>query len=175
MSLERRESFVVFYVIAFVVVAIAAGAVYVFWSGKQKRLDEETKVRAALVDQGPLVATALTARGPDYRKVALLGEARPYKTATLYAKVSGYLARIAVNSSQRSIPRSSMLNIVALPPRWRIAASWRSALEIWPRKASSRSRHSTTRIPTCARRKTSLRKSAPCRTTASWSLPSPGS
>jgi RND family efflux transporter MFP subunit len=101
MSLERRESFVVFYVIAFVVVAIAAGAVYVFWSGKQKRLEEETKARAALVDQGPLVATALTARGPDYRKVALLGEARPYKTATLYAKVSGYLARIAVDAGDR--------------------------------------------------------------------------
>ena len=98
MSLERRDSFVVFYVIAFVVVAVAAGAVYVFWSGKQKRLDEETKARAALVDQGPLVATALSARGPEYRKVSLLGEARPYKTATLYAKVSGYLARIAVDA-----------------------------------------------------------------------------
>lgn len=101
MSLERRESFVVFYVIAFVVVAIAAGAVYVFWSSKQKRLEEETKARAALVDQGPLVATALSARGPDFRKVALLGEARPYKTATLYAKVSGYLARIAVDAGDR--------------------------------------------------------------------------
>jgi len=101
MSLERRESFAVFYVIAFLVVALAAGAVYAFWNGKQKRLDEESKARAALVDQGPLMATALTARGPDFRKVTLLGEARPYKTATLYAKVSGYLARIAVDAGDR--------------------------------------------------------------------------
>ena len=95
---QRRESFWVFYVIAFVFVAIAAGAVYWFWNGKQKHLEEEGKARAAMVDQGPLLATAISVRGPDYRKVALLGEARPYKTATLYSKVSGYLARIAVDA-----------------------------------------------------------------------------
>ena len=65
MSLQRRESFFIFYVIAFVFVAIAASAVYVFASGKQKRLDEESKARAALVDQGPLMATAISVRGPD--------------------------------------------------------------------------------------------------------------
>jgi membrane fusion protein, multidrug efflux system len=101
MALERRDSFVVFYVIAFVFVAIAAGAVYIFWKGKQQHLEEEGKARAAMVDQGPLLATAVSVRGPDFRKVSLLGEARPYKTATLYAKVSGYLARIAVDAGDR--------------------------------------------------------------------------
>ena len=101
MAFERRDSFFVFYVIAFVFVAIAAGAVYLFWSGKTKRLEEEGKARAAIVDQGPLTATAISVRGPDFRKVSLLGEARPYKTATLYAKVSGYLARIAVDAGDR--------------------------------------------------------------------------
>ena len=65
MALQRRESFFMFYVIAFVFVAIAAVAVYFFWSGKQKRLEEETKARAALVDKGPLIATAVSVRGPD--------------------------------------------------------------------------------------------------------------
>ena len=98
MAQQRRESFFVFYVIAFVFVAIAGGAVYWFWNGKQKHLEEEGKARAAMVDQGPLLATAVSVRGPDFRKVSLLGEARPYKTATLYSKVSGYLARIAVDA-----------------------------------------------------------------------------
>jgi RND family efflux transporter MFP subunit len=101
MASERRESFFVFYVIAFVFVAVAAGGVYWFYTGKQKRLEEEAKARAAQVDQGPLLATAISVRGPDYRKVSLLGEARPYKTATLYAKVSGYLSRIAVDAGDR--------------------------------------------------------------------------
>jgi RND family efflux transporter MFP subunit len=82
-------------------VAIAAAAVYFFYSGKQKQLEEEGKARAAMVDQGPLLATAMSVRGPDFRKVTLLGEARPYKTATLYAKVSGYLSRIAVDAGDR--------------------------------------------------------------------------
>jgi len=101
MALQRRDSFVVFYVVAFVFVAIAEAAVYFFYSGKQKQLEEEGKARAAMVDQGPLLATAVSVRGPDFRKVTLLGEARPYKTATLYAKVSGYLSRIAVDAGDR--------------------------------------------------------------------------
>ena len=101
MAAQRRDSFVVFYIIAFVVVAIAAIAVYIFWSGKQKNLEAESKERAAQVEKGPLLATALSTRGPDVRRIALLGEAHPYKTATLYAKVSGYLARIAVDAGDR--------------------------------------------------------------------------
>src|SRR5689334_582336 len=113
MALQRRDSFVVFYVVAFVFVAIAAGAVYFFYSGKQKQLEEEGKARAAMVDQGPLLATAVSVRGPDYRKVSLLGEARPYKTATLYSKVSGYLARIAVDAGDRVKPGQFIAEITS--------------------------------------------------------------
>src|ERR1043165_9782329 len=113
MSLQHRDSFFIFYVIAFVVVALAAGAVDAFWNGKQKRLDEEGKARAALVDQGPLLATAITAKGPEYRKVSLLGEARPYKTATLYAKVSGYLSRIAADAGDRVKPGQFIAEITS--------------------------------------------------------------
>ncbi|MEO8628035.1 MAG: efflux RND transporter periplasmic adaptor subunit [Betaproteobacteria bacterium] len=98
MAAQRRDSFVIFYIVAFVVVAIAAVAVYLFWSGKQKHLEAESKARAAQVEKGPVLATAISTRGPDVRRIALLGEAHPYKTATLYAKVSGYLARIAVDA-----------------------------------------------------------------------------
>ena len=98
MALGRRDSFLVVYIVAFIAVAVAAGAVYHFWSGKQKRLSEETKARAAVVDKGPVVATAVSMHGADVRRVTLIGEALPYKTATLYAKVGGYLTRIAVDA-----------------------------------------------------------------------------
>src|SRR5262245_32842844 len=98
MSVQRRESFFIFYIVAFVVVAVAAFSVYTFWSAKQKRLDQESKERAAAVDKGPLMANAIVKYGPEVRQISLLGEARPYKTATLYAKVSGYLGRIAVDA-----------------------------------------------------------------------------
>lgn len=98
MAVQRRESFVLVYIVAFVVVALAAGALYLLWSAKQQRLEGEAKDRAALVEKGPLVATAVSAHGPEVRRVTLVGEALPYKTATLYAKVSGYLTRIAVDA-----------------------------------------------------------------------------
>jgi RND family efflux transporter MFP subunit len=98
---ERRNSFLIFYVFLFVGVAVAAGAVYWFYKGKEERLAEEAKARSAQVDKGPLVATAVTTRGPDFRRVNLIGEALPYKSATLYGKVSGYLTRIAVDTGDR--------------------------------------------------------------------------
>ncbi len=101
MGAERRDSFFVFYIVVFVAVVVAAGAVYWFYRGKEERLAEESKARTAQVDKGPLVATAVTARGPDFRKVNLVGEALPYQSATLYAKVSGYLTKIAVDAGDR--------------------------------------------------------------------------
>ena len=98
MRIERRDSFFVFYVVLFVAVAITAGAVYWFYKTKESRLAQEAAARSAQVEKGPLVATAVTARGPEYRKVSLIGEALPYKSATLYGKVSGYVSRIAVDA-----------------------------------------------------------------------------
>ena len=94
---RRQGSFFAFYLFGAVVVAVAAGAVYYFWHGKQTLLAEELKTRGAVVEAGSLVAVAISKRGPEVRKLSLLGEARPYKSATLYAKVSGYLAKIAIN------------------------------------------------------------------------------
>jgi RND family efflux transporter MFP subunit len=98
MQAERRNSFFVFYVFLFVAVAIAAAAVYWFSKSKASHLAEESAARSAQAEKGPLVATAVTARGPEHRKVSLIGEALPYKTATLYGKVSGYVTRIAVDT-----------------------------------------------------------------------------
>jgi membrane fusion protein (multidrug efflux system) len=44
---------------------------------------------------------AVSKKGPAVRKLTLLGEALPYKTATLYAKISGYLTKIAVDKGDR--------------------------------------------------------------------------
>ena len=101
MRAERRDSFFVFYIFLFVAVLAAAGAVYWFYQAKQERLAQEAKARDQQVENGPLVATAVTARGPDFRKVSLVGEALPYKQATLYGKVSGYVTRIAVDAGDR--------------------------------------------------------------------------
>ena len=44
MAIHRRDSFVIFYIIAFVIVAIAAGAVWYYWSSKQTHLAQDAKM-----------------------------------------------------------------------------------------------------------------------------------
>jgi RND family efflux transporter MFP subunit len=48
-------------------------------------------------DAGPLMRVAKVETAPVTRELALTGEAIPYTTATLYAKVAGYLSRIYVD------------------------------------------------------------------------------
>ncbi|HWH49682.1 MAG TPA: efflux RND transporter periplasmic adaptor subunit [Burkholderiales bacterium] len=101
MAIQRRESFVLFYIIAFVTVALAAGAVWYYWSAKQSHLVQDAKARAAELDAGPTVVVATSAKGPTSRRITLVGEAAPHKSTTLYSKVGGYLTRIAVDTGDR--------------------------------------------------------------------------
>lgn len=94
---RRRESFVVFYIIAFVLVAVASAAVWWFWQDKQGHLADEARKRAAQLDAGPTVVMGQSVRGPAARKINLTGELRPWKATTLYSKVGGYLSKITVD------------------------------------------------------------------------------
>lgn len=101
MAAQRRDSFFVFYIIAFVAVAVAAGAVWYYWSSKQSHLAQDAKTRAGELDAGPTVVAASSARGPGVRRITLVGEAAPYKSTTLYSKVGGYLTSITVDTGDR--------------------------------------------------------------------------
>lgn len=101
-AMQRRpDSFVVFYIVAFVLVAVASVAVWWFWQDKQNRLAQEAKSRTAQLDAGPTVLTAQSVRGSASRKINLTGELRPYKATTLYSKVGGYLSKITVDVGDR--------------------------------------------------------------------------
>lgn len=101
MAIQRRGSFLLFYIVAFVAVAVAAGAVWYYWSSKQAHLAQDAKARASELDAGPTVVVATSARGPNVRRITLVGEATPYKSTTLYSKVGGYLTRIDVDTGDR--------------------------------------------------------------------------
>lgn len=47
--------------------------------------------------RGPRVVVAAVAQGPSIRTIQLLGDARAYSTATMFAKVSGYLKSVSVD------------------------------------------------------------------------------
>jgi RND family efflux transporter MFP subunit len=47
--------------------------------------------------QGPRVVVAQVTKGPESRTITLLGDAKPFTTATLFAKVSGYVKAVSVD------------------------------------------------------------------------------
>jgi RND family efflux transporter MFP subunit len=98
MNTQRRESFFIVYLVAIIAVVLAAAAVWYYWDSKQRQLNSDAQTRHAQLEAGPSVQTAVSTRGPSTRRVTLVGEALPNRSATLYSKVSGYLAKIAVDT-----------------------------------------------------------------------------
>ncbi len=121
---QRRESFLVFYIVAFVLVAVASTTVWWFWQDKQQHLMVEAKARAAQLDAGPTVVIGQSARGSAARRISLTGELRPYRTTTLYSKVGGYLTRIMVDVGDR-VRTGQLIAEVQAPE---VEAEYRSAV-----------------------------------------------
>lgn len=101
MSGEGKRSFVVFYVIGIVLVALAGGAYWHYWRGAESRRAEEARERAAQLAEGTAVAVATAQRGAATRRLTLVGEALPLQVTTVYSKVSGYLSGIRVDVGDR--------------------------------------------------------------------------
>jgi membrane fusion protein, multidrug efflux system len=71
---------------------------------RRDKADALTNSRQTLAEgvaQGPVVQVVTVTQGPKERMIPLLGDSRPYQTATLYAKVSGYVTSIPVDRGDR--------------------------------------------------------------------------
>ena len=95
--MQDKRSFGVFYVIGIVLIVLATGAWWYFLKGRENREAGEARAKAAQLAAGPNVVVAKSQRGPNFRRLTLVGEALPAKTTTLYSKVGGYLTRINVD------------------------------------------------------------------------------
>jgi membrane fusion protein, multidrug efflux system len=93
----RKKSGSRFHLIGVAVVAVAAAAVFMLWRQQGTGLEEARAARVSAQEAGPRVQVIAVAQGPSERTFSLLADVRPYATATLYAKVSGYLRAIKVD------------------------------------------------------------------------------
>jgi RND family efflux transporter MFP subunit len=82
---------------AVILLAVAAGLVRKLVGEKRFRLARESEVRASRLKSGPRVRVAVVKRAPAGRALNLLGEAHPYFSTTVYAKVAGYLREVRVD------------------------------------------------------------------------------
>ena len=72
---------------------------------------EEARDRTESQQRGPRVRVARVALSPADRELVLQGEARPFLSVTLYAKVSGYLTNLRVDKGDRVKARQVIATI----------------------------------------------------------------
>ncbi len=95
MSVEKRTKWV--YVVGIIGVIAALGGVVLIATSRNAEAEREGRARSEELAKGPRVRVAKAQMSPPVRKLELQGEARPYLTATLYAKVSGYIKQMRVD------------------------------------------------------------------------------
>jgi membrane fusion protein, multidrug efflux system len=79
------------------IVAVAGIGVFQLWRSQGSDLDQARSARAQTVALGPRVQVIAVSQGPKERAITLLADVRPFATATLYGKVSGYLKSVHVD------------------------------------------------------------------------------
>ncbi|HVH10629.1 MAG TPA: efflux RND transporter periplasmic adaptor subunit [Gemmatimonadales bacterium] len=98
-------------VAAMVVSVVAVGALVARKAGLVRA---EGRARAAAVAAGPRVRVARVVAAAGSQRLTLLGEARPYASVTLYAKVSGYLRQIPVDKGD-AVAAGQVLAVIESP------------------------------------------------------------
>jgi RND family efflux transporter MFP subunit len=113
MTLERPESptFKFGGILTVAVAVLGLGAI--LWA-KQSGLKQETHQRKAELDAGPRVRVAKVGLQSAERALVLQGEALPYASTTLYAKVSGFLRSIPVDKGS-VVTKGQVVAVVESP------------------------------------------------------------
>ena len=109
--IEKRTKWV--YVVGIVGIIAALAGVVLIATSRKAEADREEKDRTGEIAKGPRVRTARAQMSPPVRKLELQGEARPFASATLYAKVSGYLKEMRVDKGDHVKPNQIVAVIQA--------------------------------------------------------------
>jgi membrane fusion protein, multidrug efflux system len=109
-----RKSGKLFYLGGVLTVLVVVGMLSLLLWKHKTHVEVEREARKQAVEEGPLVRVATAAKAPESKQVELIGEARPYTTTTLYAKVSGYLREINVDKGD-AVRVGEILAIISSP------------------------------------------------------------
>ncbi|PYX47098.1 MAG: hypothetical protein DMG79_14780 [Acidobacteria bacterium] len=96
-SQGRRRGSHWLYLAGGITVLIAGILAFLLFTRQRSQVEAATEHLTAEGQKGPTVEVAIAKRVAGSNTVRLIGEARPYQSAILYAKVSGYLRSISVD------------------------------------------------------------------------------
>ena len=102
------------FIFGVVIIVFSVVAIVILFINRKMSLANEAKVRVAAVQAGIGVQVVSAHRSPGERTITLTGEAQPFATVTLYAKISGYLKEIRVDKGDR-VTAGEVLAIIESP------------------------------------------------------------
>lgn len=97
MTEERKKAGAGIYLAGILMVAGTGFAVMHFTGSRATQLAQARETIEAEASRGPRVEVVAAREGPSSRDVTLLGDAKPFSSTTLFAKVSGYLKAVHVD------------------------------------------------------------------------------
>ena len=102
------------YLGAFVVIVAAVILICVLTISKKNNVESETSHRAQIANAGPFIRTASPILSPAQTTITLEGDALPYASTTLFAKIGGYLHSIAVDKGDE-VKQGQTLAVIESP------------------------------------------------------------
>src|ERR1700679_3327938 len=102
------------YVGAFVIAVSAIVVLCVLTLSKKDQIKSETEHRAVVANAGPFVRTVIPTLSPAEASITLKGDAIPYASTTLFAKIGGYLHSISVDKGDE-VKQGQTLAVIESP------------------------------------------------------------
>ncbi|MHB8419668.1 MAG: efflux RND transporter periplasmic adaptor subunit [Myxococcales bacterium] len=112
--MTEKSSSAAYYAVGVALAALATGGVAALAWSRGASVHAEALAREKALSLGPHVRVARAGRSGSSREVSVQGEAQPFASVTLYAKVSGYLRSIQVDKGDR-VKRGELLAVIEAP------------------------------------------------------------
>jgi membrane fusion protein, multidrug efflux system len=113
-SQSRRRGSAWLYLAGILLVLIAGAMAFVLITRQRSHVEAATEQLTAEGQKGPSVEIATAHKVAGSNTLRLIGEARPYQSAILYAKVSGYMRSISVDKGD-FVHANQMLAVIESP------------------------------------------------------------
>ena len=98
-----RSSYIKLLIIGIVILLILGGGIAAITLSKGNKVAKETNERATELKDGPVVKISIAQYTTAPKQIVLIGEAKPYMSATIYAKISGYMDKIFVDKGDKVV------------------------------------------------------------------------
>ena len=94
---QSRRGSAWLYLVGILLVLIAGAMAFLLFTRQRSHVEAATEQLTAEGQKGPSIEIATAHKVTGSNTLRLIGEARPYQSAIVYAKVSGYMRSISVD------------------------------------------------------------------------------